>query len=243
MKIHRRNFIATGLATSAALALSKLFAEESRPGMNAPAAAKPALTEPDRGAPQDHELVKAFVGAGHGNFEKVKEMVAKDPKLVLASWDRGGGDWESALQGAAHTGHREIALYLLAEGARIDAFCSAMLGQRDVVLALLKAEPATATTKGPHGISLLYHAAIGGDVEIAKAIKPFLPPNAREYNGALTAAARDGRLAMTKWLLENGVTNVNAVDGFKKTSLKIALEKGFSDVADELRRHGGRENI
>lgn len=243
MKINRRNFIATGLAASTVLSLSKLSADESRPGIVTPPPARPTLKEPNRAAPQDIELVKAFVVAGHSDLEKVKEMVGQDPKLVLASWDRGGGDWETALQGAAHMGNREIALYLLAHGARIDAFCSAALGQRDVLLALLRAEPATATTKGPHGISLLYHAAIGGDVEIAKALKPFLPSNAKEYNGALTAAARDGRLPMTKWLLENGVTDVNAVDSFKKTSLKIALEKGFTDVAAELRRQGGRENI
>jgi ankyrin repeat protein len=48
---------------------------------------------------------------------------------------------------------------------------------------------------------------------------------------------------MTKWLLENGATNVNAPDGFKRTPLKIAVEKGYTDVAALLRKHGARETL
>jgi ankyrin repeat protein len=88
---------------------------------------------------------------------------------------------------------------------------------------------------------LLYHAAIGGDVEIAAAMKPLLAPDAKDYNQALSAAARDGHLPMTTWLLENGVTNPNVPDGIGKTALAFAVEKGFSDVAKVLRDHGARE--
>jgi hypothetical protein len=176
----------------------------------------------------------------------VKIMVAADRKLVLAATDTGNvgiGDWETGLNGAAHTGRRDIALFLLAQGARIDIFCAAMLGYRDVVQALLKADPLTATIKGPHTLSLLYHVAISGEVMMAEVIKPLLPPDSSDYDQSLSAAARDGRLDMTKWLLENGATNVNAPDGFRKTPLKIALERGYSDVANVLRTHGGREAL
>ena len=118
-----------------------------------------------------------------------------------------------------------------------------MLGYRSVILELLNAAPATATIKGPHGLTLLYHTAIGGDVAIAQALKPLLPPNAPDFNQALSAAARGGHLKMTEWLLANGVSNVDAPDGFKKTPLKIALEKGFSDVATVLRQYGGHETL
>jgi ankyrin repeat protein len=160
---------------------------------------------------------------------------------VLAAWDWGNGDWETALGGASHSGNREIARYLLSQGARIDSFCAAMLGERKVISALLAANPFIANTKGPHGYTLLYHAAISGDVAIAKALKPHLAPNAKDYNQALSAAARDGQLAMISWLLKNGVTDPNVPDVFKKTPLTIAIEKGFHQVAEELRRHGGRE--
>lgn len=194
----------------------------------------------------DVALATEFVAAAHRDLDKVKAMLAKEPRLVFASVDTGNigvGDWETGLNGAAHTGRRDIALYLLSQGARIDAFCAAMLGYREVVLALLKADPTTATIKGPHNLPLLYHAAISGDVAIAEAIKPHLPADAKDYNSSLSAAARDGRLEMTRWLLANGATDVNAPDGFKKTPLKIALEKGFTDVAALLRDHGGREKL
>lgn len=194
----------------------------------------------------DPALAREFVAACHRDFAKVKTMVAEDPKLVLVSVDTGNigiGDWESGLNGAAHTGHRDIALFLLENGARIDAFVAAMLGYRDVVLALLKTDPRTATTKGPHNLNLLYHAAISGEVTIAEAIKPLLPASTQEFNQALSAAARDGRLEMTAWLLVHGVTNVNAPDGFRKTPLRIAQERGFTDVVALLRDHGGRETL
>ena len=201
----------------------------------------------DRVVPaHDPEVVKEFISVCHRDFDRVKALVAKDRKLVLASRDTGNvgiGDWETGLNGAAHTGHRDIALFLLENGARIDACCAAMLGYRDVVLALLRADPRTATINGPHTLSLLYHTAISGDVVIAEAIKPLLPSDSKDFNQALSAAARDGRLEMTKWLLANGATNVNSPDGFRKTPLKIASEKGYQDVADVLREHGGREAL
>src|SRR5689334_17880380 len=129
---NRRTLITTCLA---AIGLTRLSAEDQDP---APAAPKPIRPEPTRGPRQDLGLIQAFVGAGHGdkNIEQVKEMLVKDPKLIFASWDWGGGDWESALGGASHTGSRDMARLLLDKGARIDSFCAAMLGQRQVVAAL-----------------------------------------------------------------------------------------------------------
>jgi len=199
--------------------------------------------EPDRGSRLDLALVKEFVGVCHGNLDRTKQMLDEQPKLINAAWDWGGGDWETGLGGASHTGHSDIAKFLLSQGARIDSFCAAMLGERDVVRALLAANPSVATTRGPHGYTLLYHAAISGDVAIAKDLKSHIPPKATDYNQALCAAARDGRLAMTSWLLKNGVTDPNVPDVFHKTPLAIALERGFVDVAEELRRNGGRETI
>jgi ankyrin repeat protein len=178
---------------------------------------------------------------GHNDLDRVKGFVLRDPKLVLAAWDWGGGDWETALGGASHTGHREIARYLLSEGARIDAFCAAMLDEHEVLAALLSANPSIATTLGPHGYTLLYHAAISGDIAIAEAIKPLLGPLAKDYNQALSAAARDGHLEMTKWLLENGVSDPNVPDGFNKTALMFAVEKKFTKLEALLRSHGAHE--
>ena len=156
----------------------------------------------DRGKTPD--LVKSFVVAAHNdsNLDQIKELLARDPKLVLAAHDWGEGDWETGLGGASHIGSRKMAQYLLSQGARIDCFCAAMLAQREVVSALIAANPSVATTKGPHGYTLLYHAAIGGDVAIAELIKPHLGEHPAAYTQALSAAVQDGHLAMTRWLFE-----------------------------------------
>ena len=114
-------------------------------------------------APLSPELVRNFVIAGHNDLEKVKTMLAADPGLLNASWDWGGGDFEMAIGGAGHMGRADIAEYLIAQGGRFDLFVAAMLGQLDVLKAMVALDPAVIRSKGPHGISLLAHALKGGD--------------------------------------------------------------------------------
>ena len=71
------------------------------------------------------------------------------------------GDFETALGGASHTGSREIALYLLDNGARLTIFAATMLGKLDIVKACVQAFPAVIDVPGPHGISLISHAKMG----------------------------------------------------------------------------------
>jgi hypothetical protein len=108
-------------------------------------------------------LVQNFVGNAHGDFEAVQKALSDEPGLVNAAWDWGGGDWETALGAAGHMGRRDIAELLLANGARLDVFVAAMLGEVDVVCAILKTQPDTLDAKGPHGISLRAHAEAGGE--------------------------------------------------------------------------------
>lgn len=108
-------------------------------------------------------LVNEFVMAAHGDLEQVKEMLGQTPTLLNATWDWGSGDFESALGAAAHTGSRDIALYLIEKGARPDLFVATMLGQLAVVQAILSAFPAAIGSKGAHGIPLLTHAKMGGE--------------------------------------------------------------------------------
>jgi hypothetical protein len=93
---------------------------------------------------------------------RVKELVGQHRTLAKASYDWGFGDWESALGAASHVGNREIAEFLLANGARPSIFSAAMLGQLDVVKACITASPGVQTIKGPHSITLLRHAMAGG---------------------------------------------------------------------------------
>lgn len=118
------------------------------------------------------DLVSEFVRKAHSDIDRVKELLAAEPKLVNACWDWGGGDFESGLGAAAHTGRREIALLLLDHGARLDIFAAAMLGQLDVVKTALTAFPHAAKALGAHGIPLLTHAKMGG--ELARPVYEFI---------------------------------------------------------------------
>jgi Ankyrin repeat len=109
------------------------------------------------------EQVREFVIAGHGNLERVKEMLAEHPRLINAAWDWGGGDFETALGGAAHTGSREIARYLLEHGADVTLYAAAMLGELDLVKAILAVQPNAHRNPGAHSIPLMVHAQQGGE--------------------------------------------------------------------------------
>ena len=108
-------------------------------------------------------LVQDFVIYGHSDLDMVKKLLAKEPAVLNAAVDWGGGDWETALGGASHVGRRDIAEYLIEQGARVDLFAAAMLGQLDVVKGLLALQPKLIDAKGPHGFGLHWHAHMGGE--------------------------------------------------------------------------------
>jgi hypothetical protein len=111
---------------------------------------------------QASEMVQEMVIVSHGNATRVRELVEKHPALARAAMDWGFGDWEDALGAASHVGNREIAEYLIANGARPTIFSAAMLGQLETVKAFVAARPGVQRIAGPHSISLLSHAKAGG---------------------------------------------------------------------------------
>ena len=120
--------------------------------------------------PIDSDLVQQFVNDAHGDFDSVKKLIKEEPALANASWDWGGGDWETGLGAAAHMGRRDIAEFLLLKGARIDLFAAAMLGKLDIVQAVMADNPSAINEPGPHGIPLMAHARKGGK-EAAEVVK------------------------------------------------------------------------
>lgn len=110
----------------------------------------------------EQEIVHEFVANAHGNLKRVQELLEQEQALINAAWDWGRGDWETALGAAAHTGQRDIALYLLTKGAHIDIFAAAMLGQAEIIQAILRTYPTMHSARGPHGITLMDHAKAGG---------------------------------------------------------------------------------
>jgi len=204
------------------------------------AARPPAITrpEPRRPAPLRRELVREFVTVSHSNLDRVGELLDEEPRLVYASWDHGGGDWETGLGAASHVGRRDIATTLLASGARKDIFASAMMGERAVVLAMVNADPKMALQAGPHGYRVLYHVAISGDVPMAESVLAQIENKKPHLNQALPAAVRDGHYEMTRWLLEQGATSVNRPSAIGEMPLRTATRRGDKQIVELLRKHG-----
>jgi hypothetical protein len=69
-------------------------------------------------------------------------------------------------------GQRDVAEFLIAQGARFDIFVAAMLGKIDLVRAAVREWPQIVNATGPHGIPLLRHARAGG--EPARAVVEYL---------------------------------------------------------------------
>ncbi|HEY1859451.1 MAG TPA: ankyrin repeat domain-containing protein [Gemmataceae bacterium] len=171
--ISRRTFTALTSAFVLGSAADRAAADE-KPKADPPAApAGPteAVFERDYPAPGfkpswkkpqiNRLLVQDFVIFAHSDLPKTKQLLEKEPALLNATMDWGGGDWESGLGGASHMGRRDIVEFLLEKGARIDIFSAAMMGQLDAVKAFLKLEPKLIDAKGPHGFTLHFHAQVG----------------------------------------------------------------------------------
>jgi hypothetical protein len=119
--------------------------------------------KPPAADPVPAEKVKEFVGAAHGKFDVVKQLLTEFPNLLYCSWDWGGGDFETGLEAAGHVGHKEIATHLLGLGGRPNIFVMTMLGQTALVKPILETYPQFLNSKGPHGLTLLHHAQKGGE--------------------------------------------------------------------------------
>ena len=164
--LSRRSFMRYGSAACALLLGGTFLSGGGAARISAQTAAQNKV--PDRGPRLDLETVNQFVIAGHFNLVKVKEMLAKEPKLINSAWDWGGGDWETALGGASHVGNREIAEFLIKNGARMDVFAAAMLDKIDFVKAAVKAFSENRSILGPHGITLYAHAEKGKAAKVLK---------------------------------------------------------------------------
>ena len=182
---------------------------------------------------QDQKLVAEVVGVSHFNEQRVKDLVKAYPELVNACWDWGFGDWESPLGAASHVGHRGIAEFLLARGARIDIFAAAMLGLTTVVKAFVAARPGIQRTLGPHGIPLLAHARAGGksaadtvaylealgDAGAGLKITPLAAENKPRYLGQF--ASKQGDLKLVCRLNKAGLLVVDVQAGESQSNGRL----------------------
>lgn len=178
----RRSLLA---ASAGALIAPVALAQEKKPEEAAferdyPA---PAFKPSWKSAQTNRTLVQDFVIYAHSDLEMTRKLLDRDATLVNAFMDWGAGDWESALGGASHMGRHDIVRLLLERGARMDIFCATMMGQLDVVKAMLTLEPKLIDSRGPHGFSLHFHGQLAGEqagpmVEYLQSVKKVeLKPN------------------------------------------------------------------
>ncbi|MBT5901912.1 MAG: ankyrin repeat domain-containing protein [Opitutaceae bacterium] len=222
----KSSLLASGAAVSASFIRAQPVADEEGRG-------------PGRGPRTDLRKVYEFVQAAHRDLPKVKSMLAADSALIHARWDWGDGDWESGLEGAAHMGQREIVRYLLTQGARNDVFSAAMLGHTETVKAMIDLETATVDSRGPHGINLMFYVGYGGKPAMADAILQHVEDRGPQCNRAIHTATLSNHVELVGWLIENGATDINTPNFFDKTPLDAATERGFTELAELLRQHGG----
>lgn len=226
-KATRRNVLkigsaATMVAVGTSLPFNSLFCQQ-------------AIVEPNRPPATDPVLVGKFVGACHRDVDTVKLILKQEPGVVNASFNRGGGDWESGMEASAHMGRTDIADVLITHKARKCIFWAAMAGEEAIVKAFVLADPETVNTGGAHNISLIAHAAICGKVTLTQFLKV---QGAQVDNKSLEHAVRDNRLEMVEWLVDNGA-NPKSKDVFGNFHYDTAEKKGYSKIAKFLRDQAG----
>ncbi len=165
-RVTRRRFV-TAAGIMLVTTPSGLFAQTAGAGTTST-----SQSIPQRPDPLEPATVSEFVRKAHADLFGTKALLEQQPTLLNATWDWGGGDFETGIGGAGHMGNREIAEFLVARGARLDIFVAAMLGRIEIVRALLAAWPTLLPSTGPHGITLMRHAKAGG--EPARAVADYL---------------------------------------------------------------------
>jgi L-ascorbate metabolism protein UlaG (beta-lactamase superfamily) len=185
--------------------------------------------------------------AKDGDFETVKKLLQKDPKLL----DSGNRLQQTPLLMASFTGHKEIVQFLIDKGAKVnhqDSFGATPLhmavlgGQKDIV-ELLISKGADINIKSGNGKIPLQMAFEKDNPEIIDIFVKqglALDSSINQYGRTLLhEAAIMGKIKATRYLVEKGVT-IDAKDNTGKSSLDLALICDHNAVADLLVEKGAK---
>lgn len=182
------------------------------------------------------ESVREFVLAGHFDLAKVQAMLAEQPGLLNLAHEWGIGDYETAIQAAAHVGNATIARFLLARGAPLAICTAAMLGDQDTVTQRLADDPAQIWSSGAHHIPLLAHAAHSGKVDL---VEMLIQQGAKDgISYALHNAVSQGYIELVGWMLENTQPDLTWKNYQGKTALAVAQADGNQAMVALLEKSG-----
>ncbi len=161
------------------------------------------------------ELVQEFVLAAHNDFAKLQAMYAAEPQLLNVASPTTG---ETALAAASHVGRRDIAIFLLEQGAPMQISTAAMLGDVELVRSYLATDPDLAQSSGAHNIPLLFHAELSNNVELLEVL---YEAGSRSLGSALHLAVGRGQVELIRWLLAHGA-DPDAADMRGRTVRELA---------------------
>lgn len=182
------------------------------------------------------ELIEEFVIAAHSDFPKVQAMLEQEPGLLNRKWERFD---ENGVEASGHMGRADIITYLLEKGAPLTVFAAAVLGRTEDVARFIEEDPTRASANGVHGFPILFHAALGGKVEIAELL--VANGGGSGASTSLHGAVSKGHREMAEWLLARGA-DPNALNFQRKTTLDVALALGYAEIAEMIRAQGGEES-
>jgi len=189
--------------------------------------------------PPSTEQIREFVIAGHGNLEKLKQMLAEAPQLLNVSYRWNENDSETAVQAAAQVGSATVAHFLLKQGAPLEICTAAMLGMRDEVEARLNSDPRNANATGAHGIPLLPHAVWSEDPRLIQLV--FERGAKSGATLALHNAISRGNYELVEWLVDNAGPDIGAKNFQGKTPLAVATEHKNDRIMAFLKQRGATD--
>ncbi|KAJ7637905.1 ankyrin repeat-containing domain protein [Mycena polygramma] len=178
-----------------------------------------------------------------GYVEGVEILLEKDADVNAV-----GGEYGSALQGAASKGHLDIVCILLEHGANVNTLSvgydsalqgAASRGHMDIVHLLLKNGADVNAVGGDYGSALQAASAEGRMDIVCILLEHGAEVNAagRVYGSALQGAAREGRVDIVRVLLQKGA-DVNAAGGRYGSALQGAASSRHVDIVRILLEKG-----
>lgn len=228
MDMSRKEFVAV-LAGSAVLAgggamTGSAAAAPKTLGSAASALSQPLLVDPEWEAAQQETLIRPYVIACHRDLDEARAGLRNEPRLAnarLYAFD------EAPIEAASHMGRPDIAYLLLGSGAPLTVHCAVMLGLADVAAAYLDRDAGLAVSPGAHGIAMMFHAALSGNIAVAELLQA--RGGGQDYSEALHAAAMQDDPAMASWLIAQGA-DLSFRDKQDRTPLERATAEGATAI-------------
>jgi ankyrin repeat protein len=185
------------------------------------------------------DLIGPCHGSVPGDFDRVTTLFAAHPRLPRALNALDPGHMEETPQGAAaHLFCREILLFMLDRGVRVDLFMACALGDLETAERFLRADPSLANARGAHGIHVLNHS--GSTAVAGRLLEHGADPNRPVYQPwgwtPLHEAACRGRRGLLETLAAAGGRLDAAPNGL--TPLHPAARMGHREVVEWLVERG-----